>query len=206
MATVYNQIKDGKLRESDVLSQDVADLNTEFDIASESAELHDGTVTMTVGDVLYKMITVSDNYAALLLTEKVTLREIVSFLNGNEFAESKLSGIDAEPTTTASDVALFFKKLYTGELTDREYTNKMLTLLKEQRLNGKLPKYLPDDLIVAHKTGELDDVTHDAGIVYSSKGDYIIVVLAEADDRDLREERIANISKNVYNYFAAETD
>ena len=47
----------------------------------------------------------------------------------------------------------------------------MLELLKAQTLNDKLPKYLPDQVIMAHKAGELDDVSHDAGIVYSPAGD-----------------------------------
>ncbi len=80
----------------------------------------------------------------------------------------------------------------------------MLVLLKKQRLNEKIPKYIPEGIAIAHKTGELDLFSHDAGIVYTPKDTYIIVVLSENDFRTEANEQIANISKNVYNYFLQE--
>lgn len=204
MAVVYQDIQAGKLREDQVLSQDVSVLNDEFEIASESAEQTSGTITLSVADALKKMITVSDNYAALLLTEKVHLSHIAAFLQQNGFAESSV-GINGDaPSSTASDIALFLEKLYNGKLADKTYTKEMIQLLQEQQLNRKLPKYLPDSLVVAHKTGELDTYSHDAGIVYAPSGNYIIVILTESDDPPSAEERIAEISKDVYNYFTQE--
>lgn len=84
-------------------------------------------------------------------------------------------GINGEnPTTTSFDIALFFEKLYKGELANEENTQKMLDLLKKQELNNKLSKYLPEEIDVAHKTGEIGWFSHDAGIVYTNYGDYSI--------------------------------
>ena len=77
----------------------------------------------------------------------------------------------------------------------------MLDLLKSQKLNNKLPKYLPQEIDVAHKTGEIDSLTHDAGIVYAPTSDYIIVILSKSDYPPGAEERIADISRAVYEYF-----
>lgn len=77
----------------------------------------------------------------------------------------------------------------------------MIDILKKQTLNEKLPKYLPQGTLIAHKTGEIDYLSHDGGIVFSKKGDYVIVVMTEADSPSGVEERIAQISKNVFNYF-----
>ena len=96
---------------------------------------------------------------------------------------------------------LFFEKLSKGELADKSSTDKMITLLKRQRLNTKLPKYLPDEIVIAHKTGELGAVSHDAGIIYLPSGDYSIVILSESDNPPGAVERIAQMSKNVYDYF-----
>ncbi len=215
MAVAFEQIRDGKLHESDIVSRDRDELYRKFNIASVSAEANAPTktpeqidqdkITFTVGQALEQMIIVSDNDAALLLSEKVGLTNVASFLTKNGFSESKLGTRDGYPTTTALDIALFLKKLYKGELTDKVYTDKMLALLKRQRLNSKLPKYLPDELVIAHKTGELDEFTHDAGIVYAPTGDYIIVLLSESDNRLQAEERISNISKAVYEYFTQAT-
>lgn len=201
MAAVYQQIKQGKLHENDILIKDASILNREFGIDPNDAEKTAGMVTYSVKDALYQMITISDNYAALLLTDKIGISTLTSFLSKYGFTGSRL-GLDGQPpVTTALDIANFFEKLYSGKLIDKSSSDKMTSLLKQQKLNDKIPEYLPFDVTVAHKTGELDNVTHDAGIVYGPSGDYIIVVLSEIDDRQLANERIANVSKAVYLYF-----
>lgn len=206
MATAYDQIKAGKLREADVLSENAATLYQKFQLATDSAELEDKTITLSVKEALEKMIIISDNDAALLLAAKVRLANVTAFLKQHGFVESKVGVTDGYPLTTPFEIALFFKKLYRGELTTPEYTEKMVSLLKRQRLNEKLPKYLPSELTIAHKTGELNEFTHDAGIVYTPEGDYLIVVLSESKFPPQAKERVANISKVVYNYFITSQD
>ena len=201
MGEVYEQIKEGKLSEDQVVSEEISILNEKFKISSESAELTEGKIELPVNVALQRMITISDNYSALLLTWKLRLSKVKAFLGAHGFMESKVGGADELPTTTAYDIALYFEQLYKGELGDADITSKMIALLKGQKLNGKLPKYLPKGTIVAHKTGELGLITHDAGIIYSSKGDYIIVVLSETPRPADAEEKIAQISKAVYDYF-----
>jgi beta-lactamase class A len=201
MAETYRQIKAGIIREDQILSSNYKTLNTQFNITPESAKFNDGKIALSVRDALYKMITISDNYAAFLLNLKVKSANVSAFLKMNGFNESTI-GKDDNPTTTAYDTARFFKKLYDGELVDEEYSNKMLELLRAQRLNDKIPKYLPDDVAIAHKTGELDGYTHDAGIVYLENNEYIIVVLSKSNNPSLAKSRISNISKSVYDYFA----
>jgi len=201
MATAYDQIINGVLRENDIMKQEIPILNEKFKIATEDAERKEGDITLSVADALYQMITVSDNYAALLLSEKVRLSNVVKFLNSNGFSESKVGTDGSIPTTTASDMALFFEQLYKGTLINKEYDEKMLDLLKQQKLNEKIPKKLPEDVSVAHKTGEFNSFTHDAGIVYTPKGDYIIVILSESQSPLEAEQKIADISEAVYRYF-----
>lgn len=201
MTTAYDQIQNKTLKEDEVLSEEIAVLNKEFNIPTESAELTDGIITIPVGNAIEQMITISHNYAALLLTKKIKLSNVVVFLKQNGFTESKV-GIDgSSPTSTPYDIALFFEKLYKGELANKENTEKMIDLLKKQQLNDKLPKYLPQDAVVAHKTGEIGWFSHDAGIVYSPSGDYVIVVLSESQFPPGAEDRIAQVSKAVYEYF-----
>ncbi len=201
MAAAFAQIQGGELKESEVLSEDVRVLNDKFNISSDSAELSDGTITLTVSSALEKMITISHNYDALLLAERLQLSYLADFLRQNGFQESKIGTSGEAPTSSAYDMALFFEKLYKGELTNQEYTNRMLDLLKAQQLNDKFPKYLPEETIIAHKTGELDAFTHDAGIIFTPKGDYIIVILSASDTPSAAEERIAQLSKDVYDFF-----
>lgn len=201
MAESFNQIKNGSLKDTEVLSQDVGVLNDKFNIASEEAELADGTISLTVDDAIKQMITISHNYAGLLLTEKIKLSNVAKFLKGNGFNESTVGISGDSPKTTPYDIALFFEKLYKGQLADSEDTNKMLDLLKKQQLNNKLPRYLLEGTIVAHKTGEIHYLTHDGGIVFTNKGDYIIVVMSESNLPTGAEERIARLSEAIFKYF-----
>lgn len=200
-ASAYQQLQAGGFAEDDLLSEDVAVLNEKFNIAPEDAELTEGTMQLTVSQALNQMITLSHNYAALLLTEKVKLSSVAAFLKENGFTQSQL-GIDDQPLkVTPSDIALFYEKLYKEEFINQEYTNKMIGLLKDQKLNDGLAKYLPDQLQVASKTGDIGWFKHDAGIVYSPAGDYLIVVLSESDYPPGAQERIALLSKAVFDYF-----
>lgn len=206
MAAAFNKIQTGEWREDQVLTEDVAVLNDKFYIDQDLAEQTEGTVTFTVRNALEQMITISHNYAALLLTEKLKLSIVKTFLEGNGFQESTVGTDGSNPTTTPSDIALFFEKLYKGELSNKENTDKMIDLLKKQRSNDKLPKYLPQGVIIAHKTGEIDLFSHDAGIVYSPNGDYIIVVLSESNTPPGAKERISEVSKAVYEYFESKNE
>lgn len=203
MAETFEQIQNGKLKESDILNEDAEKLSEKFNIDLKLLELEPTKepVSLSVNDALTKMINISDNYAALLLASKIRLSNIASFLKINGFNESTVGSNKNLPATTAHDILLFFEKLYNKQLIDDKYANLMLQLLKTQRLNAKIPKYLPKDVVVAHKTGELDEYTHDAGIVYAPNGDYIIVVLSKSDSPDFAENRISNVSEAVYNYF-----
>lgn len=201
MGEVFEKVKDGTLDEDQVLSESVETLNKRFDIDPEYAERSEGQVSYSVKDALNQMITISDNYAALLLTLKIRLSTVSTYLSGKGFLESKVGTGGNPPITTPNDITMFLEKLYDGELADPIYSEKMLDLLKAQRLNDKIPKYIPDGVMIAHKTGELDEVTHDAGIVYGERGDYIIVVMSESDAPQAAAERVAGVSEAVYKYF-----
>lgn len=198
MGEAYHEIENHDLDMNEILTGDIPTLNQEFNISSDSAELTEGSLSLSVSDALNEMITISHNYSALLLSQKLTLLNISSYLVQNGFTESSLGD---SPTTTPSDIALFLEKLYRGQLADTDGTSSMLSLLKAQTFTDGIPKYLPPGTSVAHKTGDLDDVYHDAGIVYSPKSTYIIVVMSQSDSPSQALERIALVSQAAYNYF-----
>ena len=198
MATAYNQIEKGELTEDEILSQDVSVLNEKFNIAPESAEMIEGRITLSVKDAVKQMITISHNYAALLLSERIKLPKASAFLKDHSLNESTFG---EPPKTTPADIALFFEKLYKGEFASNKNTAKMLDLFKAQQLNDGLPKYLPQNVQVAHKTGDIGYFKHDAGIIFMDKGDYIMVVMSQSQFPPGAQERIAQLSKAVFQYF-----
>lgn len=197
MGTVYQKIEEGTLTKEKKLSSSIESLNKIFDLG-EDAELSEGSISSTVEEALEQMITISHNYSAMLLTVAVKNANVKKFLTDNGFTNSK-TGIP--PKTTATDIAELFEKLYDGELVTPQASTEMIDLLKRQKLNDRIPKYLPDGIEVAHKTGELAGAKHDAGIVFSEKGDYIIVLMSDTPSMEKAAEVEAKISKAVWEYF-----
>lgn len=197
MGTVFEEIKKGNLSEIEVLSDDIANLNRKFSLSKEEAELTEGTIKQTVTLALEQMITISHNYSALLLSSKVGERKMQEFLKKYSFNQSSLDPLE----TTPSDIGLFFELLYEGKIVDGESSKKMLELLSRQKINDRIPKLLPTGVRVAHKTGDIGLYENDGGIVFSPAGDYIFVALSQSDVPKAAGERIAELSKAVFDYF-----
>lgn len=198
LAEAMNQIQKGRIKESDVLKEDIEALNEAFKISSDSAELTKGAIDTNVKQAMKQMIVISHNYSALILAKKIGLSNVAQFLKNNGFFGTSLG---QPPKTTAHDVSKFFEKLYKGEVINSERSREIMELFKMQQLNNKLPKYLPKGTVIAHKTGEIDYFTHDGGIVFGPKSDYIIVVLSKSNYPPGAEDRIGKISQAVYDYF-----
>lgn len=210
MAVAFQKIKDGKLNEEDVLSLPLDYLDSTLSTTTPTPTPEDQLptptptpgepkiISMKAGDAIEKMITISDNYSALLVASRSGNSSITDFLKQNGFTGSNYK---QPPQTTAKDIGSFFEKLYKGRIVDEEYSMEMIDLLKKQTLNDRITRYLPEEIPVAHKTGELFNSKHDAGIVFTKKGDYIIVVLSDTKDPAGASEKIANFSKEIYDYF-----
>lgn len=198
LGTVLTKIKEGKISEDDPITADVVRLNEKFESRKEDAELKEGVLNFSIKSATEQMIVISHNYAAYALIEKVGKREIQKFLEKYGLNESSF-GIESE--STASDLGKLFEKIYGGEIIDAEYSQKMHDLLLRQQKNDRIPKYLPEGTLVAHKTGELPNIRNDGGIVYSPKGDFVIIILSETGDVTFASDTIAKISEASYKYF-----
>jgi len=197
MGAVYQEIDEGTLTKQTVMSDEIAKINERFNIATESAEKKGGEIAMTVEKALFDMITISDNYSALLLSQTVRLSNVKAFMEEYGYSNSHLD----PPTTTARDIAAFYGQLYNREIINEDMSTEMMALLAEQTWNDRIPKFLPEGTVIAHKTGELDKVKHDAGIVFTDNGDYVIVLLSETNSQQNAAEVHAQISEAVYKYF-----
>jgi len=182
MATTFEQIKEGKIKENDPLSADVASLNKQFGISKEDAELTKGVLNFSMLSAIEQMITISHNYAALALANKVGQKNILN-------------------KTSALDFSIFLERLYKGEVVSLEYSQKMLDILSRQKVNDRIPKYLPKGTKVAHKTADIGFFEHDAGLVFSNGGDFIIVVLTETKNPPTASDNIGRIAEVTYKYF-----
>ncbi len=81
---------------------------------------------------------------------------------------------DENDQTAPLESAKLMELLYRGQWVCPEASEGMLNIMKECRTNSRIPLHLPEDTVVAHKTGTIDRLAVDLGIVYAPKGDYIL--------------------------------
>lgn len=97
---------------------------------------------------------------------------------------------------TADDCALILRKIAEGSLASAEASGIAEGYLLAQEDNLGLAQGLPSEIGFGHKTGSLDSVRHDGGIVYA-ENPYVIVVLTSLDS-STANSLMASISKKVY--------
>jgi len=78
----------------------------------------------------------------------------------------------------------------------------MIDILLAQKFNSVIPANLPKGVAVAHKTGSIDGIQHDSGIVYLPGGKkYVLVLLSKNLESNVKAVPVlANISKLIYDY------
>jgi len=108
-----------------------------------------------------------------------------------------------ENYTTARDMAYLLEELYYKKFLNKDVSEKCLGLLGQQKINDRIPRKLPRGTLVVHKTGLERNVCHDAGIVFTNKGNFLICVLARHDNRFAKPTKkfIADVTLLTYNYY-----
>jgi len=200
MYKTYDALSRGELKKEDVLSEDEYTLDQI--LAPEDANQTDAVITYSVENALKTMITVSDNYSALLLARELGWQNINDFL-----IQQNITGFDLvyqeHPQATARATGEILEKIYNNTAVSYQSSEEMKTLLLSQTVNDKIPKYFPSDIKIAHKTGELDNIRNDAAIIYGKNSTYILVILSEAPIPEESTENIAQLSKNMYDKLEA---
>jgi beta-lactamase class A len=170
---------------------------------------------LTVHELAEHMITTSSNLATNLLLDLVGVEAARASL-----ARLHLGGIDLQRgvedeaaweaginnRVTAAGLCDAMRLIEEGKAISPEASKAMLDILHQQRFRSGIPAGLPEDARVAHKTGEISTVAHDAGIVYLDGRDaYVVAILTEwAPEVDGRQETIARISRAVYEYMTGQ--
>jgi beta-lactamase class A len=182
-----------------------------------AADDGDSTLYQRVGqrvpirELLRLMITRSSNFATNELIE------LVGAANATAAARSLgatrthvLRGVEDQKafdagminTTTAGDLATLLVAIENGRVLSPSSSALMRDILLAQEFNEKIPAGLPPGTRVAHKTGEITAVSHDAAIVYpAGRKPYVLTVLTRGiGDGKASSALIADISHLVYEF------
>lgn len=159
----------------------------------------------TLGALADLMITVSSNLATNLLIERLgienigaALRELgvegMTVLRGVE--DNKAFAAELNNTTTAAALCEIMTALAQGRAVDRGASQEMLEILKRQQFNQGIPAGLPAGMLVAHKTGDITGVHHDAALVLAARP-YVLVILTRGLEEAAANALMAEISRQL---------
>jgi beta-lactamase class A len=173
----------------------------------------DGAVYAAVGKTLplrqlcEAMITVSSNFAANLLIERLGVENIrrtvtrlgaggIQVLRGVEDQKAFDKGLNN--TTTARGLLVVLEKLARKQAVTPAADSEMIEILERQKFNDAIPAGVPSGTRVAHKTGNITRIHHDAAVVYAARPYVLVVLVRGIDDAKRSAGLIASISKAVF--------
>jgi beta-lactamase class A len=168
--------------------------------------------TMPVKQLAYQMITTSSNFATNLLVDVVgvdtiqaALKELgidgVTVLRGVEDQAAFDAGLNN--LVTANGLLRMLRLIADGKAFSEGASGQMLEIMHDQQLKGGIPAGLPEAARVAHKTGNIATVHHDAGIVYlEDRKPYVLVILTRFDQASPRSTAVADVSRDIYECLA----
>jgi beta-lactamase class A len=164
---------------------------------------------MRVSELALHMIATSSNLATNLLLDLVGLDTVQRSLD-----ELAIDGIDirrgvedehafeqgVNNRVTADGLAQLLRLVAEERAFSPALSREMLDILHAQEFKQGIPARLPRAVRVAHKTGDISTVAHDAGVVYpEGRKPYVIAVLTEWSPSDSgRSATIAEVSHAVY--------
>lgn len=163
----------------------------------------------TIYDLMYQMIIRSSNLATNIIIDLVGAKNVnqtmhdlgainIRVLRGVEDQKAYDEGLNN--TTTALDQFVIYEQMAKGKIVNQEACEKMMDILDDQELNSIIPSKLPKGTRVAHKTGSITGVNHDAGIIFLPDGRKYVLVLLSKDVTDKEEaiEAMSDVSKLIY--------
>lgn len=135
-----------------------------------------GVAAYSLWELLYWMIVESDNTATNTVIDALGYDAINSYAQEvlglkDTLCRRKMldwAAIEAGRNnyTSAADQGRMYSLLFHGRILDEALRETALDMLRRQRSTDLFLRYIPENVTVAHKTGGLDYVCHDAGIFY----------------------------------------
>jgi beta-lactamase class A len=163
--------------------------------------------TMTLLDLCEPMIIVSSNFAANLLIQRLgapSVQQTVRALGADGMIvrrgveDSKAFAQGLNNSTTARALMILMERIARLETVDAEASRSMIEILKRQRFNDGIPAGLPPDTPVAHKTGSITKIHHDAAIVLAPRPFILVVLVRGIEGLQQSAALIARIARVIY--------
>jgi len=163
--------------------------------------------TMTLRKLCELMITVSSNFAANLLIERLgvdNIRRTVTSLGADGM--QVLRGVEDQKafdkglnnTTTARGLMVLLDTLAHGRAVGLDADKEMIGILERQKFNDAIPAGVPSGTVIAHKTGNIPRIHHDAAVVFATRPYVLVLLVRGIDDQKKSAALMGELSRAVY--------
>jgi beta-lactamase class A len=215
MIELFRQVQQGKvqLRDQIVVRNEFHSIVDGSAYSLSAADDSEGELykaegqARTLSELCELMITVSSNLATNLLIEKLGVKNIratvhglgadgVIVLRGVEDGKAFAKGLNN--TATARGLAVLMAAIARGKAVDAVSSRKMIAILERQKFNEGIPAGLPPGIAVAHKTGEIRGIHHDAAIVFAKRPYVLVVMVRGLADIKQSAALMYDISRELY--------
>ena len=197
----------GKARLDDIYTFDPKDLVEDSRIM---AGLTAGVTRVTNRDLAQFMVTVSDNAATNVLIDRVGKDNVNAMLHSLGLSKTmlrrKMMDVAAarrgdENVATPQEMVRLLEAIYKEKVLDKQATAEFIKQLSTSK-QSYIPRYLPENVQVANKPGELEAVRTDSGIVYAQNRPFAISVMTAYDrDEKAAGRAISDVALEAYHYF-----
>lgn len=164
---------------------------------------------LPLGELVRRMIVRSSNLATNNVIELIGAKQVMTLMKQIGANDIKvLRGVEDDRayhagmnnTTTAYDLMLILRALGERKVISGDASEKMIAILSAQEFNGGIPAGLPKGTRVAHKTGSITAIAHDAALITAPDGSsYVLVVLTRGFRKEKQAEKVmAAISRAVW--------
>lgn len=170
--------------------------------------------TYSFWELLYWMIVESDNTATNAVLDLLGFEAVNAFCAGAGLASTvcrrKMLDFQAlaqgrDNLTTAEDQCRLYETLYRRELLPPSLTQVAWDMLTRQRSMSSFLRYIPDPVTLAHKTGGLDHVSHDAGLFWLEARRFTLAILTwdgpALDGQPHQKRFIGKLTRAIYNAY-----
>lgn len=219
LVEAYRQAKEGRFKLSDSILvknsfSSIVDGSSYTLSPTDDSELELYALVGTklpISDILHRMITLSSNLATNLVIDLLGADNVMKTIGSMELKHMKvLRGVEDNKAyekglnnvTTAHDLVILMEWIAKGKAVDRQSSDQMIAILKDQHFKDVIAGPLPPEVEVASKSGSITAVRHDSGIVYLPNGQqYTIALLSSGiEDQEEAKTTLAKISKIIYDH------
>ena len=162
---------------------------------------------MTMRRLCELMITVSSNFAANILIDRLGAANVqrtvaslgaegMQVLRGVEDQKAFDKGLNN--TTTARGLLVLFEAIAHGKAAGATADAAMVDILERQQFNDAIPAGVPSGTPIAHKTGSITRIHHDAGIVYGPRPYVLVILVRGIEDQKKSAALMADLSRQVF--------